>query len=300
MGEVAPRPTRAITVTMLAVSVVLCLVAVVLSGSGAPPARADNPRDLEITISYPSSERWEVVRIALLLEDDGRDPAVVEAEAQAQWLARFPGGFVVDPEVSGQYAISDWALEGDTATWHYNDEDKPYWLEGEYTAFQGGAAAWNYAADTDFHFEEGGMTTAGLSVCLGQGRDGQNTVGWRLLEAGTLAVTCTLMTPGLPQEFDIQFSFAPAWTLGTTVVNVDLQSVAIHEFGHALGLKHSTVSGSVMYSGYKRGTILREPAADDLAGLRELYGSGPGQPGPTAPAGQQLLPRGVVPALSRQ
>ncbi len=97
-----------------------------------------------------------------------------------------------------------------------------------------------------------------------------------------------------------QFSVGSPWTLDTTDVKIDLQSVALHEFGHALGLKHSSVSESVMFSGYKRGTVRREPAADDLAGLRAIYGEAPTPPTPPPGGGALLTPQGIVPALSRQ
>jgi hypothetical protein len=57
------------------------------------------------------------------------------------------------------------------------------------------------------------------------------------------------------------------WAAGT---NVDLFSVALHEAGHALGLGHSDLPGSVMYPYYKMTTGL---TADDIAGIQALYGS---------------------------
>lgn len=277
------------------------LAAAVVAMGSSPASGAGELRNLEMVIVYPVAGSWEVVRISMLIEDDGSDLASVAVAARAERLARFPGGVELDPEVSGQYELQGWKLEARSATWFYNPDDAPRKVEATgYAAFQGGAAAWNYAADTDFHFIEGGLTDRELSVCLGDGRDGQNTVGWRTLQGPVLAEACSVMTEGEPQEFDLQFSSAAAWTTDPNGVNIDLQSVAIHEFGHALGLKHSKVSGSVMFSGYKRGTLLREPTADDLAGLRELYGPGAATPTATPPAVQELLPRGVVPGLSRQ
>lgn len=53
----------------------------------------------------------------------------------------------------------------------------------------------------------------------------------------------------------------------------DLETVALHEFGHALGLGESTVSGAVMY-GYYNGVNIN-PSSDDLAGIRSIYGAVP-------------------------
>ena len=46
--------------------------------------------------------------------------------------------------------------------------------------------------------------------------------------------------------------------------------VAVHEIGHALGLDHSNVKGSVMWPTVKSGTPKLHP--DDVNGIRALYG----------------------------
>ena len=53
----------------------------------------------------------------------------------------------------------------------------------------------------------------------------------------------------------------------------DLQGVACHEFGHALGLAHSTVLGSTMFPAISIDeTTLRSISADDQLGIQALYG----------------------------
>ncbi|MFQ5910971.1 MAG: matrixin family metalloprotease, partial [Thermoplasmata archaeon] len=53
----------------------------------------------------------------------------------------------------------------------------------------------------------------------------------------------------------------------------DLVTVAAHEFGHALGLKHSNVRDALMFAYY--GGLNRSLDADDIAGIRALYGRRP-------------------------
>jgi hypothetical protein len=69
---------------------------------------------------------------------------------------------------------------------------------------------------------------------------------------------------------DLTFNDAQPFNVGKTY---DLQTVALHEFGHALGLDHSTGNGTgpVMYptySGLKKGL-----SADDIAGIQAIYGA---------------------------
>ncbi|MEZ4399025.1 MAG: matrixin family metalloprotease [Kofleriaceae bacterium] len=60
------------------------------------------------------------------------------------------------------------------------------------------------------------------------------------------------------------------WSTAPGPGQFDLETVALHEIGHLLGLSHSTVAGAVMFPTY--GGPRRALTADDVAGIRALYG----------------------------
>ena len=54
----------------------------------------------------------------------------------------------------------------------------------------------------------------------------------------------------------------------------DVQGIAVHEYGHALGLGHSAVGGATMFPSAGSGdTSLRSISPDDIAGLQAIYGA---------------------------
>lgn len=68
---------------------------------------------------------------------------------------------------------------------------------------------------------------------------------------------------------------------------VDLESVAVHEIGHVLGLGHSSVEDAIMYPTISSRTRKVNLANDDIEGIQQLYGSNPNYNGTTTTSSQQ-------------
>lgn len=77
--------------------------------------------------------------------------------------------------------------------------------------------------------------------------------------------------PGRGIGGDAHFDSEETWTQDSN--NYNLFLVAAHEFGHSLGLSHSTDPGALMYPNY----AYREPSTyslpqDDINGIQTIYG----------------------------
>ena len=125
--------------------------------------------------------------------------------------------------------------------------------------------------------------------------DDQSVLGFlnRPDQNRTLAATSFFIdtTDGRILESDIFFNSTFAWSVSEsgTAGRFDIESIAVHEIGHLLGLSHSALGETELISGGRRviaaETVMfpiafsagnvsdRELKADDIAGLSDIYGT---------------------------
>uniref|UniRef100_A0A452G748 Matrix metallopeptidase 20 n=1 Tax=Capra hircus TaxID=9925 RepID=A0A452G748_CAPHI len=138
--------------------------------------------------------------------------------------------------------------------------------------------AWSSAVPLNFVRVNAGEADIMISFETGDHGDSYPFDGPR----GTLAHA---FAPGEGLGGDTHFDNAEKWTMGTNGFN--LFTVAAHEFGHALGLAHSTDPSALMYPTYKyQNPYGFHLPKDDVKGIQALYGPRRAFPGkPTAPHG---------------
>jgi len=135
---------------------------------------------------------------------------------------------------------------------------------------------WTAVSGSNFVFTAAG---ASPSANLHSRTNGINDAYFDDLPANVYAVTWA--NQGGSNIFDRDVTFNTDWTWTTAGTGgVDFRSVAIHEFGHVLGLGHESAMPAVMRPYYVANTLERTLYFDDEEGCRFLYPAPPPPPPP--------------------
>ena len=151
--------------------------------------------------------------------------------------------------------------------------------EGDATAaILSAVLAWDSATAKDL------LNCAGPTTENWYKKDGQNTVSWvPFLPRDYIAITSIWYDPetNIIEEFDIVFNALHKWGVDPVkedqdkIKAFDIQNIATHEFGHAIGLDDlydSLYRELTMYGYSSKGeTIKCSLEEGDIAGAQELY-----------------------------
>lgn len=160
---------------------------------------------------------------------------------------------------------------------------------GELDAVRNAFATW--AAAAPFTFAEV-TTTQNPDILIDwrNANDPDHTMVGGVLAHSDFPPGCSVIAAGLPKPLHFDDS-ENTWSVGAAADAYDVETVALHEVGHLLGMLHTTVNGSVMFPSVSANFTLRTLQADDLAGIEQLY---PQLPTGPAPHGDRMNPGDVL------
>jgi hypothetical protein len=138
--------------------------------------------------------------------------------------------------------------------------------------FEKAAAVWQQVANVNLVLvPDDGAPLGSGSYQQGDPGMGDIRIGAMAQSSGVLAYT--LLPPpysGGSAAGDIVFNSSQPWHVG---LNYDIETVAIHEIGHALGMGHSQLTAAEMYAYYQGVKQTLDP--DDIAGVQSIWGAAP-------------------------
>jgi len=152
--------------------------------------------------------------------------------------------------------------------------------------------SWNNVTAADIYFIYAGTTNV-----FGLSQDNINTISWSSIDPfpgspQTLARTQLISTGDSIIEVDILFDGTENYSTSGSSGTIDIQTVALHEIGHFVGLDHSAVTPSIMLPVYNE--LQRNLYQDDKDGISFIYDK-------TAPTlqikndiGNQIAPNGFT------
>jgi hypothetical protein len=169
------------------------------------------------------------------------------------------------------YVMYGWKWQNGQAPYYVNPANLDVSASAAITAIQIGAAAWSSQTTAPFGFYYMGTTTGNTVT-----NNGKNEVFFRNESNGAAIATTYYWSSGTTAlDADIVFwDGAYKFFTGNSGCSGGfyIEDIATHEFGHALGLGHSSVSDATMLATVPYcGTSDRSLANDDALGAEAVY-----------------------------
>jgi hypothetical protein len=174
---------------------------------------------------------------------------------------------------------------GAQATFYVNPSNADVSASAAAAAVQYGMNVWSTQSGTTFRYQYGGTVSDTATAY-----DNRNVLIFRNATNGSALGTTYSWWDSSKNLLDsdiIMWSGNINFFSGTSGCGIlpnaaYIEDVTAHEFGHALGLNHSSTSGATMYPSYSYcSQAFRTLASDDIAGAKALYPAGAAAPPPS-------------------
>src|SRR6185503_13759128 len=187
--------------------------------------------------------------------------------------AAIAGAAAMHTGVGAHSSYAHWASS--PVTFYVNPANADVSQAAAVAALQAGMDVWNTQSGTSFRYQYGGSATDTATAY-----DNRNVILFRNASNGsTIATTYSWWSSSnelLDSDiifWDGGFNFFTGTSGCGVVPNAAyIEDIAAHEFGHALGLNHSSSTDATMYPSYSYcSQAFRTLAADDIAGAKAIY-----------------------------
>ncbi|XP_031481412.1 metalloendoproteinase 5-MMP-like [Nymphaea colorata] len=159
-----------------------------------------------------------------------------------------------------------------TLSYAFSTENQAFQRAQLQAVFSSAFARWSAVSSFNF-VETTDLQSADIKIRFARGNHGDGAANAFTGKLGTLAHAFA------PEVGMCHFDADETWAIDaaglSTINSFDLESVAVHEIGHLLGLDHSTVPNAIMYPKIPQRTRKVNLDADDIQGIRALYAQGP-------------------------
>ncbi|HZN18067.1 MAG TPA: RICIN domain-containing protein [Micromonosporaceae bacterium] len=198
----------------------------------------------------------------------GLHPSGVFDEATKEMMSRSRCG-VPDIDPASPMFATTCAWNRDSLTYAFGAGTGDVSGDDEREAVRRAFRTWSAA--TQFAFREVGTgDSPDIVISWGNASCGDADMTGSTLAHADYPPGCGYYGNALPRpiHFDDQ---EHAWCVGAVASQYDVETVALHEIGHILGMLHSSVSGAVMFPTASTNATLRALSPDDLEGIRRRY-----------------------------